>query len=148
MPPPVMNRDRSDKVRHVMRELLRTRFDTVTQLAEALGRSQSSISQILSGRNTPSYETAERVAALNGHSVEELWDARTGEKESTWLDQRPNLRDALALARARKVEEHALRVVVQAGAHLPDLALSTWLAMFADVERALESASRSRVRGA
>jgi transcriptional regulator with XRE-family HTH domain len=135
---PELRPDRAERVREALRGLLRDRFDeNVTALAKALRRSQSGVSQILAGKNDPSFETAERVARLLGVTVQELLEEGTGVgARSALLSSRPNLREALDWVTSRgKATEEAVQAVLAAAGHLPDLEASTWITMLTDAER-------------
>ena len=137
---PELRTDRAERVREALRALLRDRFDqNVTALAKAIRRSQSGVSQLLAGKNDPSYETAERVAGLLGLTVQELLQETTGLGErSALLAKRPNLREALEWVTDRgKASEDAVQAVLAAASHLPDLEAPTWIAMLIDAERKL-----------
>ncbi len=119
--------------------LYRERFkENGTALAAALKRSQPSVSQLLSGRNAPSYETAERVAELLGISVAELF----GEEPASGPgDLRPNLLEAIEYARSRgRTSPETISAVRAAARHLPDLEVHAWITMLANVETAREQA--------
>jgi len=137
---PSLRPDQVQRVRSALRQLYRDRYgENATAMAAALGRSQSAVSQLLSGKNAPSYETAERVAALKGvHVAELLGDAPTSglRPSSETLKDRPNLADAVEFVRARgRASERAIADVCAAAAFVPDLDVSVWIALLLDVER-------------
>lgn len=118
--------EQADRVLDALRKLLQERFgQNVTALAQVLGRSQSAISQILAGRNKPSYETAQRTAEYLGIPVSDLLvpgargDALAvpmGEsgfrlrilRDDEASDPSPERAEALHFARANRLPEEAI----------------------------------------
>ena len=135
---PTLRPERAERVKEALWRLYRERFkENGTALATALHRSQPSVSQLLSGKNASSYETAERVAELLGISVAELFGE---EPSSVPGDSRPNLAEALEYARDRsRASPETIAAVRAAARHLPDLEVHAWITLFANVE-----ASRAR----
>lgn len=68
-----MTEVQAERYRSVLRSVLMTRFDgNQTRLGEAIGLSQSGVSQQLSGKNGPALETLLRLSELAGMSVAEV----------------------------------------------------------------------------
>ena len=64
---PGLSDEHAERVRSVLRHVRNERFDgNSSALGKALGMTQSAISQILSGKNGPSYSTVEALAELLG----------------------------------------------------------------------------------
>lgn len=140
MGPPQLDEASAALVVAKVAELLE-RFGTQPALAKRLGVSQSAVSQWIRGAARPSYTNALRVAAVAGVPVESLLALPTSTGEpaqmGSVLEERPNLRAAVAMFRSeRPGEEEAVRTVCGAAWHLPDLDRGLWMSMLEQVERA------------
>ncbi len=138
MGPPQLDKASAALVVEKVRELLRARYATQTELATALRVSQSAISQWLGGRALPSFTNARRVAQVAGVSVEDLLQLRQEVPDmlGSILDARPNLRAAVEFFReGQPAHEEAVRAVVAAAHHLPDLERGLWVSMLEQVDR-------------
>lgn len=139
MGPPRLDEATAARVVAAVRSLL-GRYETQTALAKDLGVTQSAISQWLRGAGRPSYTNAVVVARLTGRSVADLLALPHGEGDhdemGTVLEGRPNLRAAVDLYRAeRPLHEDAVRAVVAAARHLPDLDRGVWWTMLEQTEQ-------------
>ncbi len=132
-----MRPDLEENVHKALRLLLIEKFSgNTTSLAKALRRSQSAMSQLLAGKNAPSYETAERVAVLMGQTVAQLFGQEGGAAEGGVLANLPNLVEAVAYVREKgRVTDQAIAAVCSAAGFLPDLDVEAWIALLVQVER-------------
>jgi transcriptional regulator with XRE-family HTH domain len=117
---PNSEEDDVKRLQQALRKLRDDRFaGSGVELARALHLSQSGISQLLSGKTTPSLATVRRIARLCGLSIGDLLDGREAEPF-------PNRALAARLAHDAGLPEHAIREVL-AEAITEDLPAFTWL---------------------
>lgn len=149
-----------------MRELLNSAefLGNKTKLAKALGISQPSVSNLLLEKNSPAFETAERVAELAKMDVWELLGTKkpAGERVVEYDERYPNLQAAITFARADGIAEKAIeRVRSEAYSMNEDPHPRVWLrriedeaiavrreelGLAQDVEREKEARDRDRAR--
>jgi hypothetical protein len=104
---PSLSPTESDRVRKAMERLLKDRFDgNRTELGRKLSRSQPAITQLITGTNDPSLETARRVAKLEGVPVTSYLDG-TAETDDDTGEFPSKLRAARA-ARALGLDDWAV----------------------------------------
>lgn len=128
---PSLSVEEAARVRAKMRELLNERFDgNITALAKALRRKQPSISNVLSSeKNSPSYETARRVAELAGMHVSRLLepDIDSSAVKFEPVDRYPSRAAAIEAARRLRFDEGVLSDVAQMRLEWPgDPGLAFW----------------------
>lgn len=96
---PGLSDDASVRVRALLREGLE-KFKTKSALAEALGLTAPAISQILSGKNNPSADTAERIAKLLGKDPTATLFGHVEPVRVEWDARYPKQREAILWMRA------------------------------------------------
>lgn len=99
--------------------------------ARLLRISAPSVSNLMNGKNAPSYDTAIRISIALGISEGTLLGERPPGVKMPESATHPNLLAALDIAGDRATEG-ARRSVLAAAAYLPDVASSTWLALLFD----------------
>lgn len=122
-----------DKASRVLAALKKIKVDEKTSagVARRVGISAPSMSNILSGKNGPSFELAEKVAATLGISTFELLGGVPSQSYMPTGAEYPKLAMALDLV-GERCSNDARSHVTAAAAHLPDLAVATWVAMLMD----------------
>lgn len=124
---PGLDTKQARNVLQVIRALYDECNHNATELGRRLGISQTAVSELVHGRNKPSFSTAERVARLTGTPV---WSLLTGEVLPT-THTHPVLMSTLALLGDR-VPPEARERVLTAAALLPDVSQATWIALLLD----------------
>lgn len=108
---PSLSPTESERVRNAMERLLKERFDgNRTELGRKLSRSQPAITQLLTGTNAASLETARRVAKLEGVPVMSYLDetADADEEEGEF----PSKLRAARAARALGLDDWAVETML------------------------------------
>ena len=110
-----------ERLQHTLRRLRDERFSgSAQQLARALSLSQSAVSQLISGRTTPSLGTLRRIARLSGLTIGALLDGAGA------LDAFPHRALAAQIARDGGLPEAAIQAVLASPA-TDDLPVLAWL---------------------
>jgi transcriptional regulator with XRE-family HTH domain len=127
MGPPTLSQQQVKRIVDTMQTLYEQCGHNATELARRLKISQAAVSEILAGKNRPSFKTAERVAQLAGVQIWTL----VGTGATPTPASHPNLMATLDLLHDRIAPEARERVLA-AAVHLPDFGQSTWIAMLLD----------------
>lgn len=105
---PSLPADEAARVKDALKRLRDESYGgNATKLGEALGMSQSGVSQIINGKNTPSFETAKELAKAIGVDV---WALLGREEEIIVLDKDiyPNRARAIAAAKLLHMSENSI----------------------------------------
>ena len=141
MGPPTLEPGQVAKVLSVLRELYQQCDQNQSELARRLKMSQAAVRDLLEENNRPSFPTAEKIAKLAGINVWAMLGLPVPPVAPT-EQSHPSLFSAIYLVGDRAGRDARERVVA-AAAYLPDLALSTWMAMMLDAAHAPAPSSRS-----
>jgi transcriptional regulator with XRE-family HTH domain len=145
---PSLEPEQAQRVLDALNELLRGKFGgNASALGRELTMSQSAVSQLVSGKNAPSFSTAERVAKVLGKSVLELLEGAPrpevdrdllAQKRVAGLKGHRNLLSALRYVQHEQVVSTETEgVAMTLASHLPDdLSTPTWIAIMLDIENA------------
>lgn len=144
--------DQAKRVRQAMIDLHRERYGgNASAMSREFGISQASISQILSGRNAPSFSTATRLAEMTDVAIWALLGMDPGapvapdlrgmqgitSEEEQVLEVRPNLMAALDVAiKGKMCRFPSAMAIIRVAKSLPDFSQPTWLAMLYEFARA------------
>lgn len=101
-----LSQEQNERVRAIVRELLKAEDQNQVQLAKKLGVTQSAISSFISGRQGTSYVLVERIAKLANKSE---WEILGKQPPSLFKTPREI---AAELAREHGVDEHAIASVM------------------------------------
>jgi transcriptional regulator with XRE-family HTH domain len=123
--------DQAKRVLGALQEIEAQEKGNRSAVARRLKMSQASISNLLNGKNSPSFDTATRIAGATGASVWNVLGTRPPDAELPRFTTHPNLLQALEIVGLRAVEK-ARSNVLAAAQYLPDLAVPTWISLLLD----------------
>lgn len=133
-----LNAEENERLRGVVRELLRQHDGNQSELAPLLGITQPALSGFLSNRQGTSWAVARRAAEMAGKNLIEMV---TGEPQSSKPlpgDTHPNLTKAAAAARILGLSDRAINVVFEMRLkQLSDMPALDWLDDMRQAERQL-----------
>jgi transcriptional regulator with XRE-family HTH domain len=127
MGPPTLSPQQVRRVVDLLRVLHEQCNCNATELARRLKLSQTAVSELLAGKNKPSFRTTERIAALAGVQVWSL----LGSSSVPTPASHPTLMATLEFLGDRVTPEARERVLA-AAMNLPDLAQATWIQVLMD----------------
>lgn len=133
----------AEKIRAFLRRVkTEDKLDGV-KIGKKIKRSGPAVTQILSGKNTPSLRTARAIAALRGLTIWQLLDEDAASPQSVSRDRYPHRAIAVRIARIDGLSEEAIARAEEftLEGETADLGVCEWL----DVIRTEDLRQRTRV---